>query len=162
MGIIVIQISALCGINHTLALSVTFSLHARQPRGKGQHPSWPPGTSTRSFSPNPHYRRASTMSRRGNAAAALQDSTRGETLFREFARSNLTPEQSKQRAAVLLDSRDLLQNVQGLGPEDQTRFIDKVNQVRRSWSIRLSQCTSLILLTTGIPGHRLANCEIRN
>ena len=70
------------------------------------------------------------MSRRGNAAASLQNSTNGETPFREFAYSNLTPEQSKQRAAVLLNSRDLLRNVQGFAPEDQARFIDKVDQVR--------------------------------
>ena len=64
--------------------------------------------------------------------AALQNSTSADTPFREFAYSNLTPEQSKQRAALLLDSRDLLRNIQGLAPEDQTRFIDKIDQVSLS------------------------------
>ena len=64
--------------------------------------------------------------------------TKGGTPFLEFVYSNLTPEQSRQRAALLLNNRDLLRNVQGLSPEDQTRFIDKVDQVRQSWLIRLS------------------------
>ena len=72
------------------------------------------------------------------ASAFDQVRTKRETPFLEFLCGNLTPEQSKQRAALLLDNRDLLRNVQGLAPEDQTRFIDKVDQVRKSHLIRFS------------------------
>ena len=58
-----------------------------------------------------------------------QSLTRGEAPFREFANTSLTPEQSKQRAAPLLNSNDLLRNVLALTPEDQTKFMDKVDQV---------------------------------
>ena len=87
------------------------------------------------------------MSRKSNAAVALQKSTNGGTALREFAYSDLTQEQSKQRASLLLDSKDLLRNVRGLAPEDQTRFIDKADQVRRrrSWLIRLPHCLPLII-----------------
>ena len=73
------------------------------------------------------------MTRKSNAAAAPQSSTstRGEAPFREFATNTLTPEQSRQRAAPLLNSKDLLRNVRALTPEDQTKFIDKVDKVRR-------------------------------
>ena len=87
----------------------------------------------------PPSRRAFTMPKRSNAAAALQSSTRGETSFREFANSTLALEQSKQRAAPLLNSKGLLQNVRALAPEDQTKFIDKIDQVCRSWLIILFQ-----------------------
>ena len=87
------------------------------------------------------------MSGRFDPTAALQNSTTGgETPFREFVYNNLTPEKSRRRVAVLLDSRDLLRNVQGLSPEDQTRFIDKVDQVRQSWLIRLSHVHFSFLL----------------
>ena len=99
------------------------------------------------------------MSRRGNPAAALQNSTSGEAPFREYAYSNLTPEQSKQRAALLLDSRDLLRNVQGLAPEDQTRFIDKVDQVSKSSLIRISHDRLSFLLRRRT---RASTYEMRN
>ena len=76
------------------------------------------------------------MPGRSSAASALRDSAGGEAPFLEFVDGNLTPEQSKQWTALLLDSKDLLRNVQGLAPEDQTRFIDKVDQVRRTRLIR--------------------------
>lgn len=75
------------------------------------------------------------MSRRGNTAASLQNSTNRETSFRAFAYNNLTPEKAKRWAAILLDHKDLLQNIHELPPEDQTRFINKVDQVCRTWLI---------------------------
>jgi hypothetical protein len=102
------------------------------------------------------------MSGRSNAASALQNSTGGEAPFREFVRSNLTPEQSKQRAALLLDRKDVLRNVQGLAPEDQTIFIDKVDEVRRSWLTHLSQCLFLILPTKTYPAVDLRTVKFIN
>lgn len=87
------------------------------------------GGTTDGSSSRPHT--YSPMSRESNATASPQSSTRGEVALREFAHNELTPEQSKQRAALLLCSQDLLQSVRGLAPRDQTRFIDKVDRVRR-------------------------------
>ena len=50
---------------------------------------------------------------------------------REFANSTLAPEQSRQRAASLLNNKDLLRNVRALTPKDRVKFIDKVDKVRR-------------------------------
>jgi len=72
------------------------------------------------------------MVRKSSTIAAPQNSTRGEFAIREFANSNLTLEQSRQRAAVLLNSKGLLRNVLGLTPEDQAKFVDKIDQGRMS------------------------------
>ena len=72
-----------------------------------------------------------TVAERNDAATALQSSTRVEALFREYTNSTLTTEQPRQRAAHLLNGKDLLQNFWALTPEDPTTFIDKVDQVRR-------------------------------
>ena len=72
--------------------------------------------------------RVFTMTRKNGTAAAPQDSTRAETSFRDFAYNNMTPKQLRKRAAPLLSSRELLRNVRGLGPEDQTKFIEKDDQ----------------------------------
>jgi len=74
------------------------------------------------------------MSRKSNPVTAPRDPTRGETSIREFANSNLTPEQSRQRAGTLLNGKELLRNIQGLTPEDQIKFVDKVDQVSRDSS----------------------------
>jgi len=79
------------------------------------------------------------MSRKSNAVAAPHNPTRGETSTREFANSNLTPEQSRQRAGTLLNSKELLRNIRGLTPEDQTKFVDKVDQVGRDRSFFSAQ-----------------------
>ncbi|KAF9647758.1 kinase-like protein [Thelephora ganbajun] len=68
------------------------------------------------------------MTKGNNAPTVSHISTRGEAQIREFANSNLTPETSRQRAALLLNGKDLARNVRGLTPEDQTRFVDKVDQ----------------------------------
>lgn len=71
------------------------------------------------------------MATKSSTTATPHNSTRGEAAILDFANSNLTLEQTRQRAAVLLNSKQLLQNVLGLTPEDQTKFVDKVNQVCR-------------------------------
>ena len=57
--------------------------------------------------------------------------TRGEVAIQEFANVNLPPELSRQRAAQLLNSKRLLRNVLGLTSEDQTKFVEKVDEVGR-------------------------------
>ena len=84
------------------------------------------------------------MAGKSNTAAALQSSTRGEASFRDYANSILTTKQSRQRAASLLNSKDLLRNFQALTLEDQTKFIDKVDQVCRRWLISLSRYPSFL------------------
>ena len=70
---------------------------------------------------------------------------------REFANSALTPEQSRQRAGPLLNSKDLLREFRALIPEDQTKFIDKVDKVRRGWLILLSQYPPSIISAKAYP-----------
>ena len=65
------------------------------------------------------------------AVAVRRGLTRGEVALQEFVNSDLPSEQLRQRAAPLLSSKELLQNVLGLPPEEQTKFVDKVDQVRR-------------------------------
>ena len=71
------------------------------------------------------------MSENSNTVLAPRTSSRGEPLIREIIHTNLAPEQLRQRVAPLLADRELLRGVRALGPEDQTKFIDKVDQVRR-------------------------------
>jgi len=71
------------------------------------------------------------MSRKNSTIAVPHNSTR-EAAIREFANSDSTPEQLRQRAPVLLYNKELLRNVPGLTPVEQTRFLDKVDQVCRS------------------------------
>ena len=75
------------------------------------------------------------MTRTSKAVAAPRNPARGGTSIQEFANNNLVPELSRQRAAVLLDSRELLQDIRGLTAEDQTRFLDKADQVCRDGSL---------------------------
>jgi len=71
------------------------------------------------------------MARTSKTVVAPRGSTRGEVAIQEFANSNLPSEQLRQQAGPLLTSKELLRNVWGLPPEDQTKFVDKVDQVRR-------------------------------
>jgi len=48
---------------------------------------------------------------------------------REFANNNLILEQSRRRAAYLLNSKELPRDLRELTPEDQAKFVDKVDQV---------------------------------
>ena len=54
-----------------------------------------------------------------------------EAKVQELINSRLSARRVRQRAGRLLASRDLLQVVQALTPEEQGRFVDRVDQVRR-------------------------------
>jgi len=78
--------------------------------------------------------------RTSKAVAAPRDSTRWEVAIQKFTNSNLTSDQLRELTAPLLNSKNLLRNVLGLTPEDQTKFVDKVDQARRdrlipSWNL---------------------------
>lgn len=70
------------------------------------------------------------MAKSSKTVVAPRGSTRGEVAIQEFVNSNLPSEQLRQRAAPLLSSKELLRSVWGLPPEDQTKFVEKVDQVR--------------------------------
>lgn len=70
-----------------------------------------------------------TMSRK--AAAAAGDLVRGEAAILEFTKSNLTPERLRQRAAHFLMNPRSTRSIQGLSPEEKTKFLDRVDQVCR-------------------------------
>jgi hypothetical protein len=74
------------------------------------------------------------MARRNSIATPSNNHTRGEDTIQEFANSNLTPEESRRRAARWLNSRALLQDIRELASEDQTKFVEKVDQVCRDSS----------------------------
>jgi len=78
------------------------------------------------------------MARKSHSAAPLY-STHGEAPIREFLNSDLTPGQSKQRAAAFINSGELLRNLRSLTLENQTKFIDKVDQACRDGVIPLVQ-----------------------
>ena len=61
-------------------------------------------------------------------------STPYNAAIQEFLNSNATPKRLRQRAAALLSGKELLRNVRGLTPEDQSRFVDKLDQVCRNGS----------------------------
>jgi len=98
------------------------------------------------------------MTKKSNTVAASRNSTRGETAIREFANSNLTPEQLKPRAAVLLNNKELLRNVPGLTPEEQARFLDRVDQVCRSCPPEISTHHP----SKGLSYYRLVQHKIHN
>ena len=51
--------------------------------------------------------------------------------LQQFANSNFTLEELRQQAGVLLSNRDISRSALGLSPEDQTKLVDKLDQVRR-------------------------------
>lgn len=71
------------------------------------------------------------MARKDNPVAAPPNSTSLRTSIREFLNSSLSFEQLKQWAANLLTAKDLAQNLQGMPTDDQTKFVDKLDQVCR-------------------------------
>jgi len=98
-----------------------------------------------------------------NTIAAPPTPTHGEAAIREFANSNLTLEQSRQRAPVLLNDKQLLQNIPGLTPEEQTNFVEKVDQVCRVVTQPYSFLKiSLHLSPQGVSYYRLPQHKIRN
>jgi len=66
------------------------------------------------------------------AVLAHLSSLRRGAPIQEFANVTLSPERTKQRAAALLKNKALLRKVAAVTLEDQTKFIDKVDQVCRS------------------------------
>jgi len=98
------------------------------------------------------------MTKKTNTVTASCSSTRGEAVIREFSNSNMTPEQLLQRAPILLNSEELLRNIPELTPEEQTQFLDRVDQVRRS-SLPKSQ---LHYPRKGVSYYRLVQHKIRN
>ena len=103
------------------------------------------------------------MTKTSKAAATPRNPTRGEIAIQEFANSDLQSEESRQRAAPLLNSKGLLRDVQRLTPEDQTRFVDKIDRVRRNHSERYFFLeSSLHYFCQGISNHQLAKCEVHN
>ena len=67
----------------------------------------------------------------GKTTAASRGPTRGETVIQEFANSTSTPRESGRKAASLLSSKELLEDIRRLTPEDQMKFVDKIDRVRR-------------------------------
>lgn len=99
------------------------------------------------------------MARPGKVVATPYNSTRGETAIQEFANSNLTPELLRQRAATLLDSKELLRDVRGLTPEDQAKFLDRVDQVCRGDPLFFLEIIPPLILQRHI---RLSTRKMRN
>ena len=93
----------------------------------------------------------------GQTAAASRDPSSGETAIREFANGDLAPGKLRQRAGSLLNSEGLLQKVLRLTQRDQTKFVDKVDQVRRDLLSPLESSHPC----KGIPNRRPAKCKIR-
>ena len=69
------------------------------------------------------------MTKRSATTPVPRSSTHVQAQIREFANSSSPHDVSKQRAVLLLDDKNILSDVVGLGPEDQTKFLDKVDQV---------------------------------
>ena len=69
------------------------------------------------------------MARKNNTAAPPHIPTGGGTQIREFLTSNFPLETLRQRTENLLSNKDLVRNIQAMTPEDQTKFLDKVDQV---------------------------------
>ena len=72
-----------------------------------------------------------TTAKTSNIVAIPRNPSRGEAAIQEFVNSSLTSEQLRQRAAPLLNNKELLRDVQGLTREDRKKFVDKVDEVGR-------------------------------
>ena len=68
---------------------------------------------------------------KGNASTASRNPTRGEIAIQELVNRDFKPQLLRQRAAQLLNSKQLLRNVLGLALEDQAKFVEKVDEVGR-------------------------------
>ena len=79
------------------------------------------------------------MSKNNNAATTSRSSTRVDAQILEFANDNLAHEALTQRATFFLTSfKDLVRNVLELPPEDQAKFVDKIDQVCLHALLKLS------------------------
>ena len=65
------------------------------------------------------------------ASVAAGNLTRGETAILAFMNGDLLLDQLKQQAARFLVNGELLHEIKGLTSEEQTKFVDKVDQVSR-------------------------------
>jgi len=74
------------------------------------------------------------MHRESSSVAVPHNPARRETPIQDFANSKLTPKQSKRRASTLLNDRELPRKIRELTPEEQMKFVDKVDQVCRDHS----------------------------
>lgn len=81
---------------------------------------------------------------------------RGGAKLNAFMNSDLTYKQSKQRAADLLNTNEILQIVQGLTREDQKEFVDKLDQVCLTLPVGIFPVHHS---REDIPDCRLAKCE---
>ena len=68
---------------------------------------------------------------KGNASTASRNPTRGEIAIQELVNRDFKPQLLRQRAAQLLNSKQLLRNVLGLALENQAKFVEKVDEVGR-------------------------------
>jgi len=68
------------------------------------------------------------MSTSGRAFAATGDPIRGEPAILNFTNNNLPPELLRQQAAYWIVN-ELLPEIRGLTPEEQRKFVDRVDQV---------------------------------
>jgi hypothetical protein len=75
---------------------------------------------------NLNSRTTSNMVNQNNTTVTPRNSTGGGTLIQVSL-----PEPSTQHASVLLTSKDLVRNLKVMTPEDQAKFVNKVDQVRR-------------------------------
>ena len=64
-----------------------------------------------------------------NSVRAAHNSTPGGTQILELANSNLPLEMLMHKATTLLISKHLIQDALGLMPQDQVKFVDKLDQV---------------------------------
>jgi len=85
--------------------------------------------------------------------------TKEEPGVHEFTNSNLPPEQLRAMVVYFLKLKhqDLIRMVLGLTPEDQERFVHKVDQVRR---VVLRSTSSLITLTKVLPAVGVETVEL--
>ena len=94
------------------------------------------------------------MSRGSNGLATRYSSTPEGAPIQKFANGSLTSRIWTEQAAGLLTDKDLAQKVLELSPEDQAKFVDKVDQVRRDCLFSPLKFASLFLYRRILPSTR--------
>jgi len=69
------------------------------------------------------------MATYGRAFAATGDAIRGEPAILNFTNSELPLELLRPQAAHWIVNEQLLPEIRGLTPEEQSKFVDRVDQV---------------------------------
>ena len=93
--------------------------------------------------------------------AASHNLTNGGTSMREILYGGLPFETLRAQVGIVLTGKDLVSNILGLTPQEQTKFLDKVDQVGLSLpSSLLKSSIHLFFFYKGIPYFRLAKCEV--